>query len=173
MTEVSVQELALHPFTAFAKDWMALGAGNEQDGCNFMTIAWGHLGSIWGRKDSPMSLPTAVCFVRPSRYTKEFMDREELFTVCHFPAEYRKALGYIGSHSGRDSDKLAAAGLTPVFADGTAYLAEADMVLICRKVYVGELTEQGFVDKTLVDENYPERDFHTMYIGEVIKVLKK
>lgn len=172
MKEIAIQNLQLNPFTAFGKDWMALAAGNEQDGCNAMTIAWGHFGSVWERGNHRNCLPTAVCYVRPSRYTKEFMDREEYFTLSHFPEKYRKALGYLGSHSGRNGDKAKAAGLTSVFAEGTTYFAEADMVFICRKLYSGELIENGFVDKELVDFNYPERDFHTMYVGEIVKVLR-
>lgn len=78
---------------------------------------------------------------------------------------------YLDSHSGHSSNKVKAAGLTPVFADGTTYFSEADMVFVCRKFYSSALTENGFVDQGLIDFNYPERDFHTMYVGEIVKVL--
>ena len=171
MKEIAIQDLHLNPFAIFGKDWMALTAGNEQNGYNTMTIAWGHLGSIWERGNHRNCLPTAICYVRPSRYTKEFTDKEELFTLSHFPEQYRKALGYLGSHSGRDGDKVKDAGLTPVFVDGITYFAEADMVFVCRKLYAGALTGNGFVDQGLIDFNYPDRDFHTMYVGEIVKVL--
>ncbi len=171
MKEVSWKDLKLNPMTAFGSDWFALAAGNERDGCNAMTVAWGHLGAIWGREGSPDCLPTAVVYVRPSRYTKEFMDREALFTLSLFDRSKRAALGYIGAHSGRDGDKLASAGLKPVYADGTVYLEGARLVLICRKLYTAPLTEEGFVDKAVVDYDYPKRDFHQFYIGEIIKVL--
>lgn len=169
--ELPIDQLQLNPFTAFGTDWMALAAGNEVDGCNAMTIAWGHFGSLWERKSHANRLPTAICYVRPSRYTKEFMDKEKLFTLCAFAPEQKKVLGILGSRSGRDGDKIAAAGLTTMCVDGTVAFAEAKMVYVCRKLYHAPLLESGFADKELVDFNYPKRDFHEMYVGEVIKVL--
>ena len=171
MREIAIDELQVAPFSLFGKDWMALTAGNESNGYNTMTIAWGHLGSLWDRDSQSNVLPTVTCYSRPSRYTKEFLDREDLFTISHFPKEYRKALGYLGNHSGRDENKVEKVGLTPVFAYGTTYFAEADLVFVCRKLYSSELKEEGFVEKSLVDFNYPKKDFHTMYVGEVLKVL--
>ena len=171
--EIDKKELMVNSLTCFGDDWMALTAGTKETGCNTMTVAWGHMGSLWSRSGQPGYLPTAVCYVRPQRYTKEFMDREPFFTLSAFSAEYKKALGYLGSHSGRDSDKIAEAGLTPVYSDGTAYFAEAEKVYICRKLYHGALSEDGFIDKALVEHNYPERDFHEVYIGEIVKILMK
>ena len=91
----------------------------------------------------------------------------------HFPSSYRKALGYLGSHSGKDEDKIRNAGLTPIYTDDTVTFKEADLVFVCRKIYAQDLQEDCFVDQTLVDENYPERDFHTMYIGEILKVYSQ
>ena len=170
MREISYKDLQLNPMTMFGDEWLALAAGNEQ-GWNAMTVAWGHLGAIWDRKGQPGCLPTAIAYVRPSRYTKAFMDREELFTLSLFGPEKRKALAYIGAHSGRDGDKCAEAGLSPVFEDGTVYLAEAKLVLVCRKLYQSTLSAEGFVDPALLDENYPKRDLHDMYVGEIIRVL--
>ena len=99
------------------------------------------------------------------------MDREELFTISVFPEEYKKALGYLGSHSGRDGDKVAQAGLTPVFGEDTTWFAEAKLVLICRKLYHAPLQPEGFVDTSIISQCYPQSDFHEMYIGEIIKVL--
>lgn len=168
MKEISVSELQFNPMTMIAKEWMLVTAGNEQRGYNTMTASWGHLGSIWGHGGG---LPTAVVYLRPQRYTKEFVDREELFTITVFPEEYRKALGYLGSHSGRDGDKVAAAGLTPVFEGDYTYFAEAKLTLVCRKLYRGTIEPEGFMDQSFVDEYYPNRDFHDLYIGQIIKVL--
>ena len=151
-----------------AKEWMLVTAGNESRGYNTMTASWGHLGAIWGKGGG---LPTAVIYLRPQRYTKEFVDREELFTISVFPEEYKKALGYLGSHSGRDGDKVAQAGLTPVFGEDTTWFAEAKLVLICRKLYHAPLQPEGFVDTSIISQCYPQSDFHEMYIGEIIKVL--
>ena len=168
MKEISVSELQLNPMDMIAREWMLITAGNEQRGYNTMTASWGHLGSIWGRGGG---LPTAVVYLRPQRYTKEFVDREELFTITVFPEEYRKALGYLGSHSGRDGDKVAAAGLTPVFEGDYTYFAEARLTLVCRKLYRGTIVPEGFVDQSIINEHYPNGDFHDMYIGQIIKVL--
>ena len=171
MKEVSIQELQINPYTMFGKDWLTLTAGNDSSGFNTMTVSWGHIGSIWDGGNGNHNMPTVVCYVRPSRYTKNFMDSEEYFTLSHFPEEYKKALRYLGSHSGRDEDKVQKMGLTHVFADGTTYFAEADLVFICRKLYTQELTEAGFADKEIISLNYPKKDFHTLYIGEIVKVL--
>ena len=113
---------------------------------------------------------TAICYVRPQRYTKEFVDREELYTLCFFDG-YKKELAYLGSHSGRDEDKVAKTGLTPVFGQGFTYFAEAKLVLVCRKLYRAPLKEEGFFFRETVEKNYPDRDFHDLYIGQIVKVL--
>lgn len=166
MKEIHVSELKLNPMTMIAKEWMLITAGTEE-GYNTMTASWGHMGSIWGHGGGT---PTTCVYVRPQRYTKEFMDREPFYTLCVFPEAYHKALGYLGSHSGRDEDKVAKVGLTPVFADGTTYFAEAKLVLVCKKLYRAPLLEEGFFDKSIVEDNYPNRDFHDLYIGEIVKV---
>lgn len=168
MREVSYSDLKFNPMTMIAKEWMLVTAGTEERGYNTMTASWGHLGSIWGHGGGT---PTAVVYIRPQRYTKQFVDREELFTLTVFPPEYKQALGYLGARSGRDEDKVAKVGLTPVFGDGYTYFAEAKLVLVCRKLYRAPLVEEGFVHKETVEENYPARDFHEMYVGEIVKVL--
>lgn len=167
--------------TLFGEEWAALTAGTAEGGHNSMCIAWGHLGAIWEDKLSDdrarrrLRLPTVSVYVRPSRYTKEFMDREAYFTVDFLGAERRKAVAYLGARSGRDEDKISNAGLTPAFdeATGACYLAESRLVFVCRKLYAAPLVEEGFVDASIMEGNYPKRDFHTMYVGEVVKVLEK
>ena len=170
MKEISVKDLQLNPMEQIAHQWMLVTAGDEKNGYNTMTASWGHLGSIWGHGGG---LPTSVIFVRPQRYTKEFVDREPLYTLCFFPAEYKKALGYLGSHSGRDGDKVSEAGLKPVFGDGYTYFEEANLVMVFRKVYQVPVVEEGFIDKEMMDDCYPKKDFHHLYVGEIVKVLVK
>jgi flavin reductase (DIM6/NTAB) family NADH-FMN oxidoreductase RutF len=110
-------------------------------------------------------------YIRPQRYTKSFVDREELYTLTFFPREYRRALGYLGTKSGRDEDKVANAGLTPVFFDGFTTFREASLTLVCRKLYRAPIVEEGFLDKEVMEECYPNRDFHDLYIGQIVKVL--
>lgn len=168
MKEITAQELTLNPITAIAEGWMLLTAG-DRAGYNTMTASWGHLGAIWGRGSYGMG--TAVCYVRPQRYTKEFMDREEYYTLCFFPETYREALAYLGSHSGREEDKVGKTGLTPVFEEGYTYFAEASTVLVCRKLYQAPLKEECFTDQSVVADHYQAKDFHDMYIGEIVKIL--
>ena len=173
MKEISVQELYLNPMTLIGGEWLLIAAGNEKDGYNAMTASWGHLGAIWQRPGGTahVGLPTALVYIRPQRYTKEFVDREEIFTLSFFDASYKKALTYLGTHSGRDENKIDKAGLTAVFESDTTYFREAKMVFICRKLYHAPLREEGFVDKSLVKNNYPQKDFPEMYVGEILKVL--
>lgn len=166
--QIPVSELNINPCTAIAKEWMLITAGNAERGYNTMTASWGHIGSIWGHGGG---LPTSVIFVRPQRYTKEFVDREAYYTLCFFGPEYKKALGYLGSHSGRDEDKVTASGLTPVFLEGTTAFAEASLVMVCRKLYRAPLVEEGFLDRQVLEDCYPSRDLHDMYIGEITKVF--
>lgn len=169
MKEIDISAVSINPMTAIAKQWMLITAGTEEAGYNTMTASWGHLGSVWGHGGG---LPTAAVYVRPQRYTKQFVDREPLFTLCFFEGK-KQALAYLGSHSGRDGDKVAAAGLTPAFGEGYTYFEEASLVLVCRKLYRAPLVEEGFLDKAIVEDCYPERDFHDLYIGEIVKVLVK
>ena len=168
MKEIPVSELMLNPMTTIAKEWMLVTAGNQKRGYNTMTASWGHLGSIWGHGGG---LPTAVIYLRPQRYTKEFVDREELFTISVFPEEYKKDLGYLGVVSGRDSDKVSATKLTPVYEEDCTYFKQAKLVLVCRKLYQGTLKEEGFIDKSILADHYPNKDLHEMYIGQIEKVL--
>ena len=135
-----------------------------------MTASWGHLGSLWGHGGGK---PTAVIYIRPQRYTKQFVENNEYFSLSFFEEEYKSDLSYLGSHSGKDEDKVSKTKLTPVFNDKAAYFNEANMVLICRKLYKQDIKEENFIDKSLIEDNYPLKDFHTMYIGLIEEVLVK
>ncbi len=167
MREISVEQLNINPMTAIAKKWMLITAGTQETGYNTMTASWGHLGSIWGHGGG---LPTAAVYVRPQRYTKQFMDKEPLYSLCFFK-DKKQELAYLGSHSARDGDKVAAVGLTPAFGTGYTYFEEASLVLVCRKLYCAPLVEEGFVDRAILEDCYPQRDLHDLYIGEIVKVL--
>ena len=166
MKEIDSKTMKFNPFNLLGKEWMLASAGNEKDGCNTMTISWGHFGCLWGKND-----PTVFIFLRPSRYTKTFVDKEEYFTVCVMDKDFKKQMAYLGSVSGRDEDKIAKVGLTKVFANHTVYFKEAKMVMVCKKMYAGELQEEGFMYQETLDECYPKRDLHTMYVGKIEKIL--
>ncbi len=163
MKELDVRELNLDPINVLHTDWMLVSAGTE-DNWNTMTASWGHFGCIWGK-----NMPTAVIYVRPQRYTHDYVEREECFTLTFFDQEYHNDLSYLGCHSGRDEDKVAKTKLTPEFIDGQPSFKEARLTLICRKIYRSELKEENFLDKAVMDKAYPKRDFHTVYVGEVVK----
>lgn len=166
MKEINYKEMNFNPFNLIGGDWMLVTAGNEQSGCNTMTASWGHLGCLWGKND-----PTAIIYLRPSRYTKKFVDAEPYFTLCVMDKSFKKQMAYLGTVSGRNEDKIAKAGLTPIYADNTVYFKEAKLVLICKKMYQSELQESGFIYQDTIDANYPQRDFHTMYVGKIEKIL--
>ena len=165
---IDPKALVFNPFHTFAEEWPLLTAGDEMAGYNTMTISWGHIGSLWGDNGGR---PTMVVYVRPHRYTFEFMNRHELFTVSVLPQSFKKELAYLGKVSGRDEDKIAKAGITPVFGYGSTFFQESKMVFVCRKLYQSEIQEAGFKDVKLMDSIYPQKDFHTMYVGEIEKVL--
>ena len=162
-TEIAPQDINESAFKLIGKDWMLITAGTL-DSFNTMTASWGGLGVIWNK-------PVCYCVIRPQRHTRGFMDSGDRFTLCFFEEKHRKALEYCGSHSGRDVDKIKATGLTSVKADsGAVYFAEARIVLECRKIYFQDIDPAGFVDPAIAD-NYPDRDYHRMYIGEITKCL--
>lgn len=160
---IDMKELKFNPMTLIGKEWMLVSAGNEKS-FNTMTAQWGHLGAIWNG-----DMPTSVIYLRPQRYTRTFVDKENYYTLSFFDEAYKKDLMYLGTHSGRDEDKLAKASLTPVFSDDSVYFKEAKMVFVCRKVYTGVLHEEGFIDQDILKKNYPEHDFHHVYFGEIVK----
>jgi len=168
MREIDVRDIQLNPMMKIAKEWMLITAGTKENGYNTMTASWGHLGSLWGHGGG---LPTATIFIRPQRYTKEFVDREPFFTLTFFAPEYKVKLAYLGAHSGRDEDKIAKVGLTPVFGDGYTGFKEADLTLVCRKLYCAPLVQDGFIDQRIVEDCYPEHDFHDLYVGEIVKAF--
>lgn len=160
---IDMKELKFNPMTLIVKEWMLVSAGNEKS-FNTMTAQWGHLGAIWNG-----DMPTSVIYLRPQRYTRTFVDKNDYYTLSFFDEAHKKDLMYLGTHSGRDEDKLAKTSLTPVFSDESVYFKEAKMVFVCRKVYRGKLHEESFVDQDILKKNYPEHDFHYVYIGEIVK----
>ena len=166
--EISIKEFVVNPITMFSDDWMLLTAGDDNNGFNTMTVSWGHIGAIWAGNGGS---PTVVAYSRPQRYTKDFLDSNEFFTLSVLGPEHREALTYLGTVSGRDEDKVSKAGLTPVFDQDTTYFGESSMVFVCRKLYQSRIKEEGFVDKSIIEKHYPEKDFHEMYVGEILSIM--
>ena len=160
-----IDMLEFNPFTKIGKEW-ALVTTNADTKDNTMTISWGGAGIMWGK-------PVAFTFIRPQRYTFEFIENNGYYTMSFFDEKYRDALKLCGSKSGRDIDKVAETGLTPAFTeDGIPYFAEAKLVLVCKKMYAQFLNAESIVDNDAVDKWY-DNDFHKMYISEIVEVLTK
>lgn len=162
--KIDPKELSGNPFRMIGEEWMLVTAGTP-DHYNTMTASWGGLGVIWSK-------PVATIYVRPQRYTYEFLERNERLTLSFFPEKYRKALAFCGSKSGRDYDKAKECGLTPVEAEGSAAFAEARLVLACRKLYYSDVDPEHFLDSSIDGANYPEKDYHRMYICEITGVYE-
>lgn len=163
--EIDVTELDMNPFTKISRQWMLITAGNQEK-ANTMTASWGSLGFIWNKNAITM-------YIRPQRYTKEFVDANDTLTVSFFSEEYRDALNLCGKVSGRDEDKITKAGLTLCYEDTTPYFQEAELVLVCRKMYVQDMKPECLVNESFDSTFYPNKDYHCLYIAEIQKVLQK
>lgn len=161
--EISPKEIKGNLVKMISDEWMLISAGNQKNH-NMMTASWGFAGEMWGND-------AVVIAVRPQRYTMEFIDKNDTFALSFYGDN--KALHKVcGSKSGRDINKTAECGLTPVEDGGTVYFDEARLVVICRKQYVGRLTPENFTDKAPM-ECYPQNDYHYMIVGKIEKVLEK
>ena len=165
-TAIKPTEITDNVFKMLDKDWMLVTAGNINR-FNTMTASWGQMGIMW-------NLPVAIAWIRPQRYTFEFTEKYSHFTLSFFTEEYRKALQFCGTKSGRDYDKAKETGLTPVATDqGNVFFQEARLVMECRKLYAGDLKEDNFLAPEVAAKHYPTKDFHRFYMGEIVQVLSR
>ena len=165
MQKIDIKALQGNAVSLFDDKCCLITAGTTES-YNTMTASWGALGELWNKE---------VCFIfiRPQRYTKEFVEREEYFTLSFFGEEYKKALTFCGRYSGRDCDKAKETGLTPMSVDGSISFEESETVIVCKKIAQQDIDPEGFIDKDIDSKNYPTKDYHTMYIGEIIACYTK
>ncbi len=158
--QISPKDLKENPLKLIGSDWMLITAGNAE-GWNTMTASWGGVGVLWNHD-------VAFSFIRPGRYTYGFMEKSERFSLSFFPADKKDALQFCGSHSGRDTDKAAGAGISPVLlpGEGAVTFAEASLVLECKKLYAQDFDPACFVDPGLAT-HYPKQDYHRLFIGSI------
>ncbi len=156
--------LSINPFEMIVKQWYLI-TGGTMDHYNTMTASWGTMGIFWGK-------PVVNVFIRPQRYTFEFVEAGELFTLSFFDESYRAALNFCGSHSGRDYDKAKECGLTPRDFDGAVGFAEAQTVFVCRKVYSYDIKPEEMIDPA-IEKWYPSHDYHRCYFAEILGVYQK
>ncbi len=163
---VELSDIDINPFNMIGTDLFALTA--EKDGkVNSMTAGWGGFGVMWGKK-------VAYVVVRDSRYTKEFMDSSDTFSMSFFDTSSKRnqsTLKYLGVTSGRDEDKIANACLNIDYHNGTPYIDEARTVYICRKMFMGPLKEEDFIDPEIAPKWYESKDYHNLYIAEITDML--
>lgn len=163
--EISPEQFEQSPFKLIGKDWMLITA--EKDDCvNTMTASWGGFGMMWGKN-------VAYIVIRPHRYTKEFVDSSDSFSLTFFEESFKKTLSYLGSTSGRDESKIEKSNLTVLHDDSIPYFEEATIAILCKKLYAQEFKPECFIAQELNKQWYPEADHHTLYIAEITKILIK
>lgn len=145
--------------------WMLISA--QKDGkTNTMTASWGGYGVMWNKE-------VVFVVIRPQRYTKEFVDNTESFSLTFFDKKYLKDLSYLGTVSGREDNKISKVGFNILLEENVPYFKEAHSVIFAKKLFVQRLSETSFLDKNIIDKIYPNKDFHYLYIAEVTKILIK
>lgn len=163
---IDPKELAVNAVKMYDDDWMVVSAGNKES-MNLMTISWGGLGELWNK-------PVATVYVAPQRYTYQFLEREEYYTICRFDSTYRDKLTYLGTKSGRDEDKVKGSGLTVRFTErGNPMYEEANLVIECRKIYHDNFRPERLQQEQL--DWYEDRqvDPHGIFIGEIVDMWVK
>ena len=159
--EIAPRELE-NAIKLIGDDWMLITAADGEK-VNTMTASWGCLGVLWNKN-------VCVAFVRPQRYTYEFVEKSPVMSFSFFDCEYKEALRFCGSRSGRDFDKFKETGLNYEFDEGTPVIKEAKLILKCKKLYADDLKKGNFIVPELL-VNYKNDDFHRFYICEIEKAL--
>lgn len=162
--QIPIEKFQVKSHSLWDEQWFLLTSGDFQKGhFNTMTVSWGSLGTMWNK-------PFAMVVVRPTRYTYQFMEQYETFTLSAFSEQYRKALNLLGSKSGRGGDKIAESGLTPEAATMVAApcFTEAELVLECKKIYWDDYDPAHFLDPA-IDRMY-RSDYHRIYFGEILAI---
>ncbi|HDP25815.1 MAG TPA: flavin reductase family protein [Deltaproteobacteria bacterium] len=165
LSSIPVDSFLINAHALWSKRWFVLACGDFAKGSyNAMTVGWGSFGIMWNK-------PFAQVVVRPTRYTFEFMERYDSFTLCAFPQRFRKALEILGSRSGRNCDKVAESGLTPVASRQVASpsFAEADLLIELTKIFSCDFDPERFLDAS-IEKHYPLKDYHRSYFGEVLAI---
>ena len=166
MKQIKAEEITRNPFDLIHGNWGILTAGNEE-AAGGMTISWGAVG-YWLEK------PSVTAYIRPQRNTKKFIDANDRFAISFLPEDMRNISTYFGSVSGADgTDKFAGAGAEKAYEDGIPYIDGADMVFICRKVMENVVDPSSFKDSSVDEQFFADKDYHTIYVAEIEKVLVK
>lgn len=165
LKEVNINDFSFAPFKEIGENWGILSAG-EKNSFNSMTVSWGAAGILWSK-------PAVFVFVRPQRYTYEFTEKSDSFSLSIMPEGYHQKIAVFGSKSGRDTDKYAESGLKAELYNGVPYVNEAKTVFICKKVAAGDIQKEWFFDKSIDADIYPKGDYHRMYVGFIEAILSQ
>lgn len=164
--KIDLASIQTNFFKAINDDWMLITAGTPQQ-FNTMTASWGTMGILWNK-------PVAICFIRPHRYTFQFAESNQYFSLSFFNEEHHQILNFCGSHSGRDIDKIAATGLKPVqLNNGCVSFEQAALIFECFKLYADYFKQENFIVTEIIRKIYPVKDFHRFFIGEIINCYLK
>ncbi len=162
---ITPEEIKGNPFSLVGGDWMLITAGTP-DNYNTMTASWGSMGVLWHKN-------VCTIYVRPQRYTYEFLERNDTFTLSFFDGKYRDALKFCGSKSGRDYNKAKETGLTEFKTESSSVgFNEAELIIECRKIYYQDINPDNFLNDS-ISGNYTSSDYHRVYTGEIIRVYSK
>lgn len=162
----TIKEYSEELFKVIQDEWMLFTAGTK-DNFNTMTASWGTLGVLWHK-------PVAICFIRPGRHTFEFAEQSELFTLSFFNKEDKDILTYCGKHSGRDVNKCYETGIKPLETPGGAITFDkARKFIECKKMYADFLKPELFLPEDIDSKLYPNKDYHKIFIGEILSICEK
>ena len=162
---VGFEQMDVNPFKMIGKDWMLVTAGNEEK-ANTMTASWGGVGVMWGKN-------VVYVFIRDSRFTKEFVDREGRFSLSFPEEKFRKVMKFLGTVSGRNEDKIKEAGVHIGYYNGVPYIDEGSMIMICRVMSRTPIRKEDFLDDSIDTSWYASGDYHDMYIAEITDILAR
>lgn len=162
--KINIDDLNMNTFQAIGKDWMLITAGDQQK-INTMTASWGGIGVLWGEN-------VVHAYIRPQRYTKKFVDQQKYFSLSFFDG-HKNELSLLGTVSGRDQDKIHDVDFHPTFIDGVPTFEEAKLVFIVEKIYEDKIKPENFIDDSLNQKWYPEKDYHQIYIAKIKGVYQK
>jgi len=163
---IQAKELTANTFRTIGDEWLLICTNDrDHERINMMTASWGGLGILWNRE-------VVYLFVRPQRYTHKLLGEQDRFSVLVLPDSLKATHKVFGSLSGRDLDKISETGLTPIMLDGVSAVEEAKLVLVVKKLYEDIIKKEGFLEEALL-KNYPNEDFHTVYVCEIEKVYCK
>ena len=163
-TPIDITKTDLNPFQKIGKEWMLITA-KKGESVNTMTASWGTMGVFWGKN-------IVVVGIRPQRYTKEFVDAGDTFTLTFFEGDKKEEMRYLGTVSGRDEDKISKVGFHVMDVDGEPTFTEGKLMLVCKKLMEVPLNPADFKEEWIDEKWYENKDYHVLYTAEILEAYK-